>query len=361
VQTYFRIARTPSGFQESGLLAFHITPPAPRYPRPEQYLAFHDNLLERIRALPGVTSVAYSSLLPFDKENLSHAMFAEGVAQTPENTSFILFQKVSPEYTRTLGLPLLSGRELTAEDREGTPRVALINKATADKLFAGQNPIGKRVVGNNMSLEIVGVVGNKRHRALDAPPELELFVPRRQEATARSHWIVVRTDGDPESHLPTLRRIVKEMEPGMAFAHPTTLSARIHESVATERFRGFIFSGLSGMAALVAIIGVWSLLVFTVLRRTREIGIRMTLGLNARAAQREVVFSSVGYALTGVALGELTAWLLSRSLNLVVFAVPRVEPMAFLLVALVVVLLAALAAAGPARRVSRIDPMVALR
>ena len=327
LSTYVRVSRTPAGFESSGLAAFNITPPAARYRKgAEQYLAFYDELLERIRALPGVRSASYTSLLPFDADNWTEGMWADGAAQTPDNTSFILYQRVSPEYTRTLGLPLISGRELTAEDRQGTPRVALINTATANKLFPGQNPIGRKLIGANVTLEIVGVVGSKRHRDLSAPPQLELFTPRKQETVGRSMWIVVRTDGEPESFLPTLRRVVREMEPGMAFAHATTVSDRIHESVATERFRGFIFGGLSGMAVLVSIAGVWSLLVFTVLRRTREFGIRMTLGLDATRARRGIVATAVLYALAGVAIGELCAYALARSLNLVVYGIPQLEP-----------------------------------
>jgi ABC-type antimicrobial peptide transport system permease subunit len=147
----------------------------------------------------------------------------------------------------------------------------------------------------------------------------------------------------------------------MAFAHATTISDRVQQSVATQRFRGFIFGGLSGMAVLIAIVGVWSLLVFTVLRRTREIGIRMTLGLNAGSAQRRLVGAAMLYALMGVAIGEACALLLARSLNLVVFGLPRLEPVPLVVIGLFFVTIAALAAAGPARRIGRIDPMIALR
>ncbi len=290
-------------------------------------------------------------------------MYAEGTTQTPENVSFILYQRVSPEYPRTLGLPLIRGRELNASDVGAGARVALINTAAAERLFPGQDPLGRRLISGNTSLTIVGVVGSKRHRDLSAPPQLELFVPRREEGTrgGRSHWVVARTDGDPQPYLATLRRIVREMEPNMAFAHATVLSDRVRESVGAQRFRGYIFGGLSGMAVLVAVVGVWSLLGFTVLRRTREIGIRMTLGLPASAAQRAILAAAVGYALVGVALGELCALLIARSLDLVVFDVPRLEPLTFVMVAAFFVIMAALAAFGPARRVTRIDPLVALR
>jgi putative ABC transport system permease protein len=361
LQVYRNLTNTPVGFVAEELVAFNVSPPASRYATAPDYLAFYDRLLERIEGTPGVSAASYTSLLPFDSGNWSEGLYAEGVPQTQENLEFVLYQSVAPDYTRVLGLPLLAGRELAETDREGTPRVAVVNSTVAMRMFGTAAPIGKRIGGTRGWLEIVGVVGAKRHRDLSVEPMPELFVPRRQENTGRSLWIVVRTTEPGAQMLTTLRGLLKQEDPNIAFAHASIMQDRVALSLAPQRFRSVLIGTLATLALVLATIGIWSLVAYSVSRRTREIGIRMALGLEPRQARRAVVQRALLVAIAGTSVGEIVALAVARGVSAQTWGLPPVSPATLVAVAALFVLITLLAAAPPAWRASAIDPLLAIR
>jgi predicted permease len=361
VRVYRQLTATPVGFAAEQLVAFNVTPPATRYATQADYLAFYDALLERTEAVPAVMSASYTSLLPFDRDNYSDGLFPDGVPQTPENMRFILYQKVEPGYTRVLGLPLIAGRELNARDREGASRVGVINETLAKSVFGGENPLGRKVGTGDRWIEVVGVVGSKRHRDLNQEPLLELFVPRRQESTGRSMWIVVRTAEPPPLILSRLRELLRQVDPNIAFANASVMSERVAQSIAPQRFRSLLLAALAGMAVLLSTVGIWSLTAYTVSRQTRETGIRMALGMQQARARSSVLLRAVLIAAVGVAGGVIVTLIGIRTIDTQLFGVPRVDAATIVGVAVFLILITAAAALRPAWRASATDPLAAMR
>jgi predicted permease len=361
VRVYRQLTATPVGFDAEQLVAFNVTPPATRYSTQADYLNFYDVLLERTQAVPGVMTASYTSLLPFDRENFSDGLFPDGVPQTPENMRFILYQKVEPSYTRVLGLPLLAGRQLNDRDREGAPRVGVINETLARSMFGAENPLGRKIGTGDRWIEVVGVVGSKRHRDLNQEPLLELFVPRRQESMGRSMWIVVRTSEPPALMLSRLRDLLRQVDPNIAFANAAVMSERVAQSIAPQRFRSLLLATLAGMALLLSTVGIWSLTSYNVSRQTRETGIRMALGMQPARALSRVLQRAVAIAASGVAGGVAVALVSVRTVDTQLFGVPRIDTATIVGVAAFLILITAAAALRPAWRASATDPLDAMR
>lgn len=360
VRAYGRLTNTPAGFDAAGLVAFNISPPSVRYPAQTDYLAFYDDLLARVRGLPGVKAASYTTLLPYDHDNWTEGMFVEGTQESARET-FILYQRVEPDYRQVLGLPLVAGRDLTTEDREGTPRVGLVNETLVRQLFGIADPIGRRIGSGDRWIEIVGVVGAKRHRDLSQEPMPELFVPRRQEAVGRAMWVVVRTAERGAVMLPRLRDVLRRTDSTIAFASATILTERIARSIAPQRFRSLLFGSLAAIALVLAVVGVWSLASYRVSRQMRDIGIRMALGLGPRQARTRVLVDAVIVAGCGVLTGTATALLAAPIVAARGFGVPGIDAATLVAVALFLVGLTATAALRPAVRASRVDPLNAMR
>jgi ABC-type antimicrobial peptide transport system permease subunit len=210
-------------------------------------------------------------------------------------------------------------------------------------------------------VEIVGVVGSKRHRDLSQEPLLELFVPRRQQTGGRAMWMVVRTTDPPSVMLGTLRRILREMDPAIAFANPSVLRDRVALSISPQRFRSMMVGALACVAVILSVIGIWSLTSFSVSRQKRDIGVRIALGMEPGRARSGILARAVGVASAGVGIGVLLTVLAVRAIDTQVFGVPRVDPVIVAGVALFLLAITVAASATPAWRASSIDPQEAMR
>ncbi|HET7840262.1 MAG TPA: FtsX-like permease family protein, partial [Terriglobia bacterium] len=265
---------------------------------------------------------------------------------------------VSPGYFYTLGIPVLKGRTFTNHDAERAPKVVVVNEALARHLWPTEDPIGKQLFRDNMT--VVGVVGNTRHEGLSEDTEAEFYVPYLQ-LPGNSMQLAVRTAGEQDSIVSAVRAQVKDVDPDQPLYHVATLQQVLSESLAPRRFNMLLLGIFAGIALTLAMVGIYGVMAFSVTQRTHEIGIRMALGAERRSVLGLIVRQGLRLALLGVALGVAGAWALTSFLSSFLFGVAPRDPATFVLVSLALVAVSILACYIPARRATRVDPMVALR
>jgi predicted permease len=358
---YRAIARTDLGFDAEHILTFDVSPARARYPSGEQVDAFYSTLEQRLSGERGVRAVGSSNQIPFTSRYLSEYFAREGLADRLPDMPLATTQVVSDDFISAMGLPLQRGRLFAAADRDSSPPVVVVNATLAATYFPGADPIGKRITMRNRSWEIVGVVGDKRHRTLSEAPFPEMFVSRRQLPRELGGWILVRTSGDPASMIPVVRAVVRATDPTIAVAHVATMAQRRGEATAGERFRAVVVATFAVVALVLATLGLYGVVADGVSRRTREIGIRMALGQGARDVQWSVLTGAALMAVIGIGIGGVGAVAARRALT---GFLGGVESNPYAVLAVVAALLtgvALVAAYAPARRASRVDPIVALR
>ena len=264
---------------------------------------------------------------------------------------------VSPGYFYTLGIPVLKGRTFTDHDDEQALKVAVVNEALARHLWPTEDPIGKQFTHD---LTVVGVVGNTRHEGLSQETEAEFYVPYLQ-SPGDSMQLAVRTAADPDSMVSAVRAQVRDVDPDQPLYHVATLQQVLSESLAPRRLNLLLLGIFAGIALTLATVGIYGVMAFSVTQRTHEIGIRMALGAERRNVLGLIVRQGLRLTLIGVALGAAGAWALTSFLASFLFGVAPRDPATFVLVSLALVAVSILACYIPARRATRVDPMVALR
>ncbi|MEJ7812957.1 MAG: ABC transporter permease [Gemmatimonadaceae bacterium] len=333
--------------------------------------AQYEQMQSQLAALPGVSRVGFGSTVPLRAAGFMLDIKAEGRPVAPgEPMPRSEYRTASPEYFRAAGIPVLRGREFSTTDRAGTTRVVVVNKALADRLFPGQDPIGRRVAWTGEVLKfipvsgdwrtVVGVAGNTKDGGLDAESMPVMFMPFAQEPFP-SGGLVIRSRGDAAAIAPAATRIVRGIAPGQPIEKVMTLNQIRDESVAPRRLNARLVASFGVLALIVAAIGIAAVLAFSVSARANEIGIRMSLGADAARVQRMILSEGGVLVGVGLALGVVGALSLSRLMRGLLFGVAPHDPVAL---ALVVVLMAAVGVGAcwiPAVRAARIDPGVALR
>ncbi|HUK31826.1 MAG TPA: ABC transporter permease [Candidatus Acidoferrum sp.] len=365
VRSFGQLTAVKPGFNTSNGLAFDVPLPPARYASATQQTAFYDQVDARLAAIPGVEGVALTSMVPLGGDD---ELYDVGVAGRPEaaDQPSALYYLVGAGYFKTMGIPLLAGREFTPQDNSSGPRVVIVNDAFVKTLFPGQNPIGQRVqFGRNYSVvrEIVGVAASVKHYGLAEPTLLEVYEPFAQ-APRSGMTIVLRTNGDPNRLLPTARQAVQQVDPEQPIAYPGTLEEYLNNSVALPRFRTLLLGVFAALAVILALIGLYGVMSYSVTQQTREVGIRMALGAQNGQIYRLFVGRGMGLVTLGVALGAAGALALTKlmaSFASFLFLVKPNDPATFCGVTVLFAAVAALACWIPARRASRVDPLVALR
>ena len=268
---------------------------------------------------------------------------------------------VSDDYLAAVGLPLIRGRRLTAADADSAPPVIVVNAALAAAYYPGEDPIGRRVTMRGRSWEIVGVVGDKRHASVKAAPFPEMFLSRRQLPRDAGSWVIVRSTSDSPALIAGVRAVAREIDQTVPVAHVATMLERLSEGVAPERFRATVVACFALLALVLATVGLYGVVSHTVSRRTREIGIRMALGENAASLVRRVIQGAGIMSLAGALLGAFGSLAVARALEEFLVDTRVWDPA--LLLGLVALLgaVTVVAAYIPARRASRVDPIIALR
>jgi putative ABC transport system permease protein len=373
-RTMIELSRVDTGFTTESVLTIpvQLLNPARIGPSTDAENKASYALMQReLRALPGVVEVGLGSTLPLRASQIGFDIVAEGrPAVSGEPVPQADLRTASPEYFRAAGIPLLGGREFSATDQPGAERVVIVNQRLADRLFPGEDPIGKRVAFSGDVLRftpfsgewrtIAGVVGNTRDGGLDAQPRLAVFAPFAQEFAVMG-GLVIRTDGDAAALVAPASRIVRRIAPTVPIENVATVAQIRAQSVAPRRLNAALVSLFGVLAVTIAAVGIAGVLAFSVSTRTNEIGIRMSLG--ARAAQVQLMIIREGGVLlaAGLVLGVAGAFFAVRAVRGLLFGVGAHDPATFVVVAALMAGIGLVACWIPARRAARVDPVIAMR
>lgn len=364
IQTLTNLQRVHLGFDSHGLITFQLAPPAAKYPLTDKAPLFYRDLLDSLRAIPGVQGAAISSGVPFGNGNYTtHPMLTTDRSILPPDTRVpIDWRVVSPGFFKTMNVPLLRGRDFTDADNQQAPPVTIVSQATAKKFWGDEDPIGHTLRPSakpNIVLRIVGVVGDVRNTALNQEsPSLYYSMGWR---LTQLMDVVVRTDGAPESFMPAIRQKIHELDSELALANVRTMDEWVSNSAAQPRLNARLLTIFSAMALLIAAIGIYAVLAYSVTQRTREIGLRLALGAERGRVLRLVVGEGMKLGLIGIACGLLVSLAVGRVMSSLVYGVPIHDPATFATVAAALATVALAACFIPARRAAKVDPMVALR
>lgn len=365
MRSFRQLQNVDPGFEASGTLTASLSLPGVRYDTQEKINSFFDRLLGSARSLPGVTEAAAVSQLPLTTTEWT-SDFAIAGRGADEYGTEVAHREITPGYFRAMRVPLLAGRGFTDRDRKDAPRVVIINEALAKKFFHDQDPIGQKLAfdkipdSTSVWRTIVGVVGSEHQSSMAMDPQIEIFAPAAQD-TRSSMTVILRTQADPASLGPTLRRLVKEMDPALALSSMKTMSAVQAESLARQRFLTTLLGVFATIGVLLALIGVYGVMAQLARRRSREMGIRIALGASAQRIERMVVAHALKLVAIAVLLGTGVAFIATRALSALLFQVAPVDPVTFVAVPLLLGATAALATWIPARQAGRADPAVTLR
>jgi putative ABC transport system permease protein len=338
-------------------------------PDGQQVANFFEQLHQNVRNLPGVRSVAVSDGLPFGRDVNHPAFIIEGRPVTAKK-GFGQRYAVSPDYFQTLGIALLIGRVFTAEDTRDSPLVIVIDETLARQYFPNEDPIGKRLKHgpDTPSLEIVGVVRHVEPYGLDSQATVAQFYTNFNQiswqgrpGSARSINLLVRTEVEPLGLAAAVRAQVSALNKDQAVFNVRTMEQIVAQSVATRRFSMLLLTVFAVVALALASLGIYGLMSYAVAQRTREIGVRMALGAQVNDVLRLVLGQGMKLALVGVALGLVASVALTRTMKTLLFGVSATDPLTFAVLALLLIAVALLACYIPARRATRVDPLVALR
>ena len=368
MKSVYRLMAVDPGFRADHLLRLDMGLTPAQYPNSTAIRAFWRRLLDGVRGLPGVESAALGTNVPLTNSHSRTDITVEGMA-LPAPGSFPHPDRhvVSPGYLRTLGVRLLAGRDFTDADSETAPRVALINARLARDLFPGQDPLGKRFVGGRPEaakqpawVTIVGVVDDTRMYGLANPSRLEFYRPLMQAAPDEMD-LLVKSRLDPASLTSSIRGVLAGIDRNQPISSVSTMDQLVRESVGNRRVTLILLGLFSALALVMAGIGIYGVISYSVAQRTQEIGIRMALGAGRHDVMKMVLLQGARIASTGLIIGIVAAIGLTRYLEKLLFSVSPEDPATFAMVAIVLAVVAVLACYIPARRTLRVDPMTALR
>ena len=365
IQSFLRLRHVGAGFSEKNLLTFAVNLPRVKYKEQPQRGEFFRQLLERVRGLPGVDATAATTTLPLTGDNWGRSLTVEGypvlsVGQAP----MIQHTVVTPDYFRTMEIPILKGRDFTERDSKDAEKVTIVDERLAREYWPNESPIGKRIrfgppEANEPWHTVIGVVGTVRHQQLDADTRKSVYLPHLQIPVGGLS-LVVRAN-NPLSLVGALRGQIREMDPDLPLADLMTMEEVVSQSVWQNRLYAILFSAFAGIAMLLAAVGIYGVMSYSVTQRTQEIGIRMALGAQLKDVLRLIVKGGLALSLIGVAIGIAGALALTRLLGSLLFGVTPTDAATFIAVSLMLMLVALVACYIPARRATKVDPLVALR
>ncbi len=361
IRTFFALREIRPGFSMDNVLTVRIDVPQQRNPDAARQIGYVQSLLEKLVAVPGVRSVAATNEVPFSRSRTRSSFEIEGRPEPPGTGPSADRRNVSPGYFRTMGIPLLRGRDFTPSEREGSPGVAIVNETFARGFFPGEGALGKRLILFGAPHEIVGVVGDVRHASLADSPEPEMYVPLFQRPSDLLALALESSVDRPESLIPGVKaalRAADPRQPGYSFA---SMRSRVEESMEPQRANGILLGAFAGAALLLAAVGLYGVISHGVALRTHEIGVRMALGAGRSEVVRLVLSQGFRLVLMGIALGSAAAFPLARLIAGLLFGVKPADPLTFAGVLLLLAGVGLLACWLPARRAARVDPMIALR
>lgn len=364
VRSFAHLLSTDPGFNSENLLTMHITLDGATYGR--RAGEYYKQVIERIESLPSVNSAAAVSTLPMSDVGVdfTRPFWREGEAEPVGDGDKVAVRMATPGYFKTMGISVLQGRSFTEQDRRDTVAVIMVSKRMADKVWPNENPVGKRLMldynRGKYAYEVVGVTGGIRYYGLKAEPRPEVFIPHAQNAYLPMN-LVVRTASDPNRMAESIKAEVRAVDPTQAVSNVRTMETLISRSVATDRFSMWLLGLLASLALALAATGLFSLLSYLVSQRTHEIGVRMALGARQRDIFRLVLGQGALLLVSGLAIGLGASFICARLFSSLLFEISPTDPYVFMITPALLSLAALLACYIPARRATRVDPLVALR
>jgi len=365
IRSFVRLLHSSPGLNPENVLTLDVGLPRNKYTGPQQ-VAFFQQVIERLKTLPGVQSAGAVYPLPLSGAEEGMGFGIEGRADPSPGERFTGGPRwVSPDYFNTMGIALLKGRELSERDGIDSPRVVVINETMAARYFPDEDPIGKRVAFDRVNnapnwREIVGVVRDVKHSALDSDAKPEIYFPFTQFPSFFM-TLVVRTSGDPLNLVAAARSEVLAVEKNQPISNVHTMEELLSNSIAQRRFNMLLLSVFAGVALLLAAVGIYGVMSYSVAQRTHELGVRMALGARSTDVLALVVKQGMTLALAGIGIGLAASFALTRILATLLYGISATDPLTFSLIALMLALVAFVACYLPARRATKVDPMVALR
>jgi len=366
LKSFQRLESVNLGFNPENTLTMVANLPRARYDSDEKALHFYDSALERLRNAPGIKSVGLTTNLPFgdggevDGFVVEGQEAAEGAAGS--QTEQAELQSVTPGTFQTLGIPLLQGRDFLSSDLSNSPPVAIIDEPLARRYWPAGDAIGRRIqtTGDRVWMTIVGVVGGIKHISLAEEKRPHIYSPLAQMPARRASF-VVRTDGPPNAAIPTFRTSIRQVDPEMPLYMVRSLNEVIGETLSTQRLTNILLTAFAMIALLLAAVGIYSTMSVYVGSRTKEFGIRLALGAQPRALRRVVMRQGLLLTAAGVVVGVAGAFALTRTIKSLLFEVSATDPAVFTAIPVLLVIVSLVACYRPARRATKVDPLVALR
>jgi putative ABC transport system permease protein len=369
IRSFGMLVNVNPGFDPKNVLMGRISLTRASYENTEERVRYVNQTLERLQALPGVESAAFVAPMPFSGGNVGGDFRIEGRPKPePGQEPSANVRSVTPQYFQAIKIPLRRGRYFTEEDRQGGTGAAIINETLAGRYFPNEDPVGKRISnisanqneGDPEQWEIVGVIGDVHHSSLTKAATPELYMPYQQNSWSWGNFFV-RTINDPASLTISFTDQIRLGDKTVAITNVQPLTQAISNTVAQMRFYTLLFSLFGATGLILTLTGIYGVISYTVSQRTQEIGIRMALGAQARDVLKMLVGQGMVLTAIGIAIGVVVAGALTRLMANLLFGVSATDPLTFAVIALLLALVALLACWIPARRATKVDPVVALR
>ena len=367
INSFFHLRNLDPGFRADHLLTMKVDLSEVKYPDRERRAAFFDEVMRRVHELPGVHSAAVAGNLPLTYNGDSMSIGAEGVPDPPPSQRpDVIFRAIGPGYFNTMGIPIVGGRDFTDQDNADSKDAVIISEKTAQHFWPGQDPIGKRLKpGSSTSKgewrEVIGIVKDVRQNDLIAPPKMQMYFTYRQLKDIAANALVLRTTVEPMSLAGAVRNAIWSVDKDQTVANIDTMDHIVAEAVARQRFSMVLLGVFAVLALLLASVGIYGVMSYSVAQRTREIGIRMALGARRADVLQMTVQQGLKLVGAGMVLGLAAAFLLTRVMATLLYGISATDPITFIGISMVLLAVAILASYIPALRATRVDPIVALR
>jgi predicted permease len=367
INSFLHLRNLDPGFRSDHLLTMKVDLSELKYPDGEQRSVFFDEVLRRIRVLPGVQSVAVAGNLPLTYNGDSATIAVEGIPDPPlDQWRDVIYRAIGPGYFSTMGIRMIRGRDFTDQDRADSTKVVVISEKTAQHYWPGQDPIGKRLkLGATASdipwREVIGVVKDVRQNDFIAQPKMQMYLPYRQMKDLAANALVVRTSVEPMSLATSVRNAIWAVDKDQPVADIDTMDHIVSEAIARQRFSMLLLGIFAALALMLAAVGIYGVMSYSVAQRTHEIGIRMALGARPADVLQMTVKQGLKLVSVGMILGLVAAILLTRVLVSLLYGISATDPITFVGISLVLLAVAILASYIPALRATKVDPIIALR
>jgi predicted permease len=364
IRTYSRLLEVDSGIDAENLLTLSVTAQSYKYPETSQFIAFFEETIAAVRQAPGVEAAAMIRPMPLRADTFAGESFRFSIPGKPEmpegEERGAVLRFASPGYFKTMGIPMMGGRDFTPRDDGESPFVLILNRTAAERYWPDEDPVGQTVQFGDSSAEIIGVVGDVRQLSLAQEPTPAVYSVFTQVSRV-GMTLVVRTTGDPLSTIATVQRAIWEVDPDQPITQISTMGDIVLGSVAQPRFSMTLLGVFAALALVLASVGIYGVISYSVSQRTHEIGLRMALGAETGDVLKLILRHGLMLAGTGIGVGLVGAFLVTRLLESLLFGVAAMDFVTFASVAVLLGLVALIATTVPALRAARVDPMIALR